>query len=244
MKLPDFICVGAQKSGTTTLHVLLNKHPKVFLPATKELHYFDLNYDRGKKWYSDQFSLAAKGQICGEITPFYLFHKSTPNRIKLLIPNVKLIILLRDPVNRTISHIFHAQKRGYENEEIEKALELEEERLASGNLTIIQRHSYVARSRYMNQLLRYENKFNKHQLLILKSEDLFKAPKIIWNRIIKFLDIHDSQPPKTIPIANKGLNYKNLISDKTRNKLRNTLEETYIDVKRHYGINWEEQHCK
>lgn len=240
MRLPDFICVGAQKSGTTTLHVLLNKHPKIFLPTQKELHYFDINYNKGDQWYGNHFSLAKKDQICGEITPFYLFHKQTPSRIKLLAPDIKLIFLLRDPIARTISHFYHAKKRGYEPLNIEQALNAEEERLASKDITILQRNSYIARSCYINQLSRYERQFKAQQLLILKSEDLFETPRRAWEKIMAFLEIEAIRLPENIPMANKGDSYEGKVSILVRQRLRTTLATTYNEMKIRYGINWEE----
>lgn len=239
MKFPEFICVGAQKSGTTTLHVLLDRHPKVFLPANKEVHYFDLNYHKGSEWYSNHFALAKTSQICGEITPLYLFHQHAAGRIRSLMPKIKIIILLRNPVNRTISHIFHAQKRGYEPFDIEKSIDAEEERLASGNILSMQRHSYVSRSRYMNQLLRYEEHFKSNQLLILKSEDLFEKPDQAWIKIMQFLNLKIIKLPKNIPTANKGDNYEGLVSKQIRKKLRDMLSETYSKIGQRYGIEWE-----
>lgn len=238
MKLPDFICVGAQKSGTTTLHVLLNQHPSVFLPAKKEVHYFDLNYDKGHEWYCNHFSLKGPEQICGEITPYYLFHKQTPKRISLLAPKIKIIILLRDPVNRAISQIFHAQKRGFEPLDIEEAINAEAKRLSSGSLISMQRHSYVSRSCYLNQLLRYEKYFTSDQLLIIKSEDLFERPNQSWDRMMQLLKLNKNQLPKYIPTANKGTNYEGLVSNQIRKKLRVMLGETYEAMEKYYGIKW------
>ena len=230
MKLPNFICIGAQKSGTTTLHILLSKHPQIFLPTQKEIHYFDINYHKGSQWYAEQFSSAKKNQTCGEITPFYLFDKKTPVRIKALVPNIKLIILLRDPVDRTISHFYHAQKRGFEELDIETALNAEAERLATKDQKILQRHSYIARSQYLSQLSRYEKHFKDQQILVLKSEDLFAKSQNTLNKIMKFLEIDEIQVSNMIPTANKGIDYKRQVSIRVREDLHKKLAKTYIGV--------------
>ena len=101
--LPEFLGLGTQKGGTTTLHRLLEQHPDVYLPACKEVHFFDLNYDAGEGWYRNHFTDAKPHQTCGEITPFYLFHPDVPGRIHNLLPKARMVVLLRDPVERTIS---------------------------------------------------------------------------------------------------------------------------------------------
>ena len=91
MRLPDFLGIGAQKGGTTYLHGLLKCHPQLFLATPKEQQFFSLHWQRGVAWYSNQFESAALHQCCGEITPYYLFHPESPERIYGLHPTVKLI---------------------------------------------------------------------------------------------------------------------------------------------------------
>ena len=160
-RLPDFLGIGTQKGGTTSLHQWLNNHPGVFLPKCKEIHYFDLHHEKPLEWYKSKFKYAELDQKCGEITPFYLYHPEAPNRIKSIIPNAKLIILLRDPVERTISQVYHAKKRGFEKLEPKLALEAEAQRLMHGGIESLQKHSYMARSLYIKQLDRYEKLFKK-----------------------------------------------------------------------------------
>ena len=180
--LPHFLVIGTQKGGTTTLHHLLSRHPGIFLPEVKEVHYFSQHFYQSHQWYADHYQLAKPGQIRGDITPFYLFHKAVPERIRSALPNVKLIALLRDPVERTLSQYFHARRHGYENLDLLPALKAEEQRLSGAESVVTtadgfhysyQKHSYVSRSRYEVQLQRYQKYFSKHQLLVLRSEDLF-----------------------------------------------------------------------
>ena len=79
-RFPDFLGLGVQKGGTTSLHCLLAQHPDVFLPAVKEVHYFSLNFAAGQDWYGSQFAAARPEQHCGEITPYYIFHPEVPRR--------------------------------------------------------------------------------------------------------------------------------------------------------------------
>ena len=100
--LPQFLGLGTQKGGTTSLQRLLEQHPQVWLSPSKELQFFSLHYGLGELWYRQQFAPAAAGQRCGDITPYYLFHPQVPGRIADLLPAVKMIVLLRDPVERCL----------------------------------------------------------------------------------------------------------------------------------------------
>ena len=106
MRLPDFLGIGTQKGGTTYLHALLQHHPQIFLATPKEQHFFSLHWQRGEQWYADQFAQAESHQCCGEVTPYYLFHPEVPQRIKSQLPAAKLIVLLRDPVERALVAVF------------------------------------------------------------------------------------------------------------------------------------------
>ena len=203
-QLPDFLGLGTQKGGTTTLHWLLAQHQQVHLPECKEVQFFTQHHHQGEGWYRSHFEKASPLQRCGEITPFYLFHPEAPGRIQALLPQAKLIVLLRDPVERAISHYFHARKRGFEPLELEKAFAAEPSRLASGDPFSFQKHSYISRSRYLEQLDRYEALFPRHQLLILRSEDLFQHVEQIWPRLLEFLDLDPSVVPARLPQANAG----------------------------------------
>ena len=128
--LPNFLVLGTQKGGTTSLHHLLGMHPDIFLPAVKEVHYFSQHSHQSLAWYGRHYLEATKTQLRGDITPFYLFHCAAPRRIARTLPSAKLIILLRDPVERTLSQYFHARRNGYETLLLEEALAAESERIA------------------------------------------------------------------------------------------------------------------
>ncbi len=109
--LPDFMIIGAPKCGTTSLFEYLCGHPNVARPRRKEIHYFDERFERGLAWYRRHFPLVEKPQITGEATTAYLFAKNTPARAAALVPDAKLIAVLRDPVRRVISHYWHNKRR-------------------------------------------------------------------------------------------------------------------------------------
>ena len=180
MRLPDFLGIGTQKGGTTSLHFLLGEDERIGLPQRKELHYFDQAQLRSKDYYASLFADLEEKEIIGEITPYYIFHPDAPRRIKEMIPDVKLIALLRDPVERTISQYFHAVRNGYEVFNLADAIMAEEQRLKEGSQYSHQKHSYIARSRH-EQLDRYEryqkdtNTRNEERGIVRKYNELMEA---------------------------------------------------------------------
>lgn len=250
-RLPDFLGIGVQKGGTTTLQRLLEQHPQVYLPPCKELHYFSLHYGEGEAWYRQQFEAAASHQRCGEITPYYVFHPEAPARIHALLPQVKLILLLRDPVERSLSQVFHSRRLGLETLPLEAALEAEEARLQgaevvlespSGRHRSHQEHSYVARSRYDLQIQRWLTLFRRDQVLLHRSEDLFDHPEKIWSDLCEFLQIDRCALPPLGHRAHTGSGEIQQIAPSclaaVRQKLRDCLQPTYAWLQGEYGLRW------
>ncbi len=137
--VPDFPIVGAMKSGTSSLYLYTTQHPHV-LPALKvEVHYFDINFNRGNKWYRSHFPtifykfisrlIKRHKMITGEASPYYLFFPHSAQRIYTTFPNLKIIIILRNPVDRAYSHYFHSTRGGFESLSFEEAVKKESERL-------------------------------------------------------------------------------------------------------------------
>jgi len=238
MRLPDFLVLGTQKGGTTTLQHFLNQHPKVFLAPNKEVHYFTKHWAQPITWYANHFIGASTNQRCGEITPFYLFHPEAPQRINSLLPDTKLIVLLRDPVERSISQYFHSKRLGLESLSLEHALEVEVERLRTGKQQHLQEHSYVSRSRYLEQLDRYMQLFKTEQLLVLQSEAFFNNPAKAWRKLESFLGLSKAPIPAVIPRANPGRWEATSVSDEVRSMLRQQLLATAQEVRRRYGFGW------
>ena len=236
--LPHFLVIGTQKGGTTSLHKLLSLHPDIFLPECKEVQYFSLHADKPISWYAKQFNVAKPGQLRGDISPYYMFHPEAPRRIKQLLPKVRLIALLRDPVERTLSQYFHAHRHGFEELELHAALAAEPARLASGDTYSLQKHSYLSRSCYLEQLDRYEALFAKRQILVLRSESLFNKTEAIWERIQRFLHIQDRPLPMPLPRANAGQGEANNIDHSVQDELRRKLASTAEGVQTRYGFGW------
>ncbi len=185
--LPDFVIIGAQKGGTSFLYYLLTRHPLVEPAARKELHFFDQpeRFNSGAGWYRRCFPQAGlkdgRRSITGEATPSYLFDPPVAKRMAEVVPQARLIALLRNPVDRAYSHYQMQVKRGTEPSPFEEAIE--------------QQHtSYVSRGIYVDQLLRWFTFFGKEQMLILKSEDFFERPVETLKVVLTFLDLPDWQP--------------------------------------------------
>jgi len=131
--LPDFIVAGVQKGGTTFLYQEMLRHPEIKGSLTKEVHFFDANFGRGVDWYSGMFPRSSPRSkvIRGEASPAYIFHPDGVRRIAETLPDVRLIVVLRDPVQRALSHYKHERRLGFETAAtFEEALELEDSRVA------------------------------------------------------------------------------------------------------------------
>jgi len=228
--LPHFIIIGVQKGGTSTLFELLKQHPLIKTSVFKEVHYYDFQYQRGKNWYRSFFPLLTKNKniLYGEASPYYCFHPLVPERIYKDNPNIKLILLLRDPVDRAYSHFQMEKRKGREKlATFEEAVSKETERLQKGYEEITNEkkrydhnhhvYSYLSRGRYDEQIKRWLQYFKREQLLVLKSEDFFASPHDSLKQIYKFLNIPVIFP-KDLLAKNQG-NY-NPVESETIKRLR------------------------
>jgi hypothetical protein len=209
--LPDFLIIGTQRGGTTSLYKYLVQHPHLAHALTKELRFFDLNYHRGLPWYRSRFPSRRYREtvrrrrgielMVGEASPDYMFHPHVPGRVARALPDVKLIVLLRNPVDRAFSHYWHQFKRGHETLGFAGAVEAETGRLA-GELERItadpsymsyewHHHSYKARGQYQDQLAAWLELFPRDRFLIERSEDFFQDPPSVFRRVLQFLGLPD-----------------------------------------------------
>jgi hypothetical protein len=234
--LPDFIIIGASRSGTTSLYEYLNQHPSIIRGVGKEIHYFDKNFGRGIKWYKSFFPTKRKKSkleekhkgkcLTGESTPRYLYHHHAPKRVFQLLPNVKLIVVLRNPIDRAYSRYEQQAAVGLEELSFEDAIEQEENRITDDMKKMekdenfysvyFYRKAYKTMGIYVNQLRRWFEYFPREQFLILKSEDLRSNPAQVYNQTIEFLGLpkHELDSFK----AYRMRKYPTL-SEKTREKL-------------------------
>lgn len=189
-ELPDFIIAGAQKCGTSTLHFALKKHPEVFMSSPKELNFFHVrqNYERGIEWYASFFKECHSNYIAGESTPEYFHYEQVPKRIANTLPNVKIIILLRNPVDRAYSNYWHSVRYGHESLRFEHAIQIESHRIAKDPRKKAL-HSYLYRGHYVQQIERYLQLFDRSRILIIIAEEYFLNPELILTQITDFLKI-------------------------------------------------------
>src|SRR5947208_1771215 len=144
---PNFIIIGAQRGGTTSLQAWLGSHDEVVRARGKELHYFDLYYERGRGWYREHFPYRFRlhGRLTGEATPSLLYYPPAVERVARDLPKVKLVALLRNPADRAWSHWWLVRSKGEEPLEFADAIASEAERLENGGVYEQFRYSYTAR---------------------------------------------------------------------------------------------------
>jgi len=212
--MPDFLILGVQKGGTTSLYNYLIEHPNVISARRKEAHFFDQHYQKGVLWFRGNFPtvmhkysiehIRKQAFITGEGSPEYLFYPHIAKKVAGLLPNAKLIALLRNPVDRAYSQYRHNIRWGHEKLSFEEALALEEERTKEGKEKATtdenyhnfsyQRAAYLARGIYVDQLQRWMSLFPREQLLLLRSEDFYKEPAEIYKKTLAFLNVPVFEP--------------------------------------------------
>ena len=199
--LPNTLIIGGMKCGTTSLNAWLREHQRVAFSSVKEIHFFDKHYSRGIDWYRTHFPIwerVAKGATCTiEATPSYLFHATTTAaRMQQWVPNAKLIIMLRDPVKRAISHYNHARRNGTDPRSPESALTSD---LGSNSR---QPNPYKQRGLYAEQIQEFLRFYDRSQMLILKSETFFANPAMIFRQVQEFLNLSPIPLPSYSPPRN------------------------------------------
>lgn len=247
--LPDFIIAGVQKGGTSSLFNYLTQHPDIIPGYKKEVKFFDGNFHKGINWYRFNFPLIAQmdkvEQQTGEASPSYVFHPLVPQRIKEYLPKIKLILLLRNPVDRAYSHYQGNLRKGHENKSFEEAIELEQSRLDGEKEAIIADqhypmynylvYSYLARGVYIDQIQNWLQSFPLEQILIIKSEDLFSNPQRVYSQVLHFLELPDWKL-NNFEIVNYG-RYQDMATE-TEIKLRQYFYPYNQELYRHLGKNF------
>jgi len=235
--LPDFVVLGAAKAGTTSLYHLLTQHPLVEPAASKELQFFDEFFEQESvEWYRRCFPAPrwkdGRRTISGEASPGYLFHPLAPQRMAGVIPQARLIALLRNPVDRAYSHYHQVVRRGFEPLTFEEAIAAEEARLRGERdkmlederyFSVVHRSfSYLSEGIYVDQLMRWSEFFPREQMLVLKSEDFFERPQETLKIILDFLGLPDWEP-EAYKIRKKGT-YEEGMDPATRRRLEEYFE--------------------
>lgn len=201
--LPDFLVIGAMRAGTSSLYKYLERHPLVIPSLRKEVEYFTMNWGRGIAWYRSHFPIEARRAAARargrhpqtfEATPYYLFHPRAAARAAEVVPAARIVVLLRDPIERAFSHYRHMARLGFEDLSFAEALEREPERLAGEAERIMDdplyvskvhhRFSYVARGLYAEQLEEWFRHFPRERFLILGSERFYADPAVVYGEIL------------------------------------------------------------
>jgi tetratricopeptide (TPR) repeat protein len=208
---PDFLIIGSHKGGTTSLFHYLSKHPQVLPTVNKEIDFFSFYFNRGNAWYLSHFPKLpnALDFLVGEASPSYLNFPDVPQRVAQLLPNTKLIVLLRNPINRAISHYYHWVRQYGEKRTLAQAIDAEIERLDhASEVDLIagkywSHEGYVSRSLYVYDLQRWLQFFPREQFLFLSSEAFYEQPESCLNQVFEFLGI-SPHGIDSYPKLNKG----------------------------------------
>lgn len=208
---PSFIIIGAARSGTTSLYNYLSQHPCILPAYRKEPTYFaNLYHKKNMIWYRAHFPTFAhkifmemkdkfQKVITGEASTYYLFYPYTAQRVNESLPSIKIIVMLRNPVDRAYSQYTQNKESGFEHLSFEEAIELEEERLKKDLVKLkedhnydsfeLHKYSYFKRSTYVDQLKIWAKYFQKEQMKIIKSEEFYENTNRIYNETLEFLGL-------------------------------------------------------
>lgn len=220
--LPDFLIAGTQKGGTSSLYAYLAEHPSVLPARKKEVHFFDRHWVKGERWYRASFPTGSDMErvrdehgaaATGESSPSYLFHPLVPERVAATLPDIRVVLLLREPVDRAYSHWRMEHRRGVDRLPFDEAVMAEEERLA-GELDRVRadpsyfsrklrRFSYLSRGHYAEQLERWFEHLPRDRFLIRSAETFFADPAAVHADVLRFLQLPHRELTHA-PVVNRG----------------------------------------
>jgi len=214
--LPDFLVLGAEDAGMTALLADLGAHPQIAPALARDVHFFDRHYELGANWYRARFPTYwaswRGGLVAGEASADYMFYPRTPARVREVIPDAQLIVLLCNPVERALAHYEQQVKLGLETLSFEDALAFEATRLSGeyeklasdGSYSSFnyQHYSYLARGMYANQLARWFKFFEREQFLILSDQPSDANPERNYLQVLEFLGVADA-PSSHVRVENR-----------------------------------------
>ncbi len=200
---PDYLVVGTKRGGSTALASWMSRHPQVApCRVGKGTHYFDVNFGRGRDWFRSRFERPADPWLTtGEASPYYMFHPHAPQRIADELPDVRLVVVLREPAERAWSQYRREVDTGHESLSFADAVAAEPERLRGEVERMLadptyesyahRHHTYRARGHYAQQLTRLHELFGPDRVLVVQSEAMFADPARELSRVWGFIGVDD-----------------------------------------------------
>lgn len=244
---PAFLIIGAERGGTSSLYKYLGRYPRIAPSLRKETEYFNRYFDRGEDWYRAHFPLEIRARFAErlgksllpfEATPAYMLDPRVPARAAALVPDAKLIVMLRDPIGRALSGWRHMTKLGFETLSFQEAVEAEEVRLAGELDRMLDdppyfsrpyfRFSYLERGKYAEQLRGWFAYFDRQQFLVIESEEFFANTRSMLNQMLTFLGLEGR-----LPIDFK--NYSDVTSQEPARAAQEVPNDTYAKLERYFA---------
>jgi len=229
--LPSFLIAGASKSGTTSLYSYIRQHPEIYMPYLKEIKYFSRiknvgKYHKGIEWYKKYFKKAEElsdNVKCGEASVIYFDEPGTAELIKGTLPDVKLIFVLREPIQRAYSNYWQDRESGRKVKEnfydMIKSIEWDNIHRFRNNPYLPENRvwAYIWVSSYQKHLRRYFNLFERENILILLFQEIVNIDESIFKKIFNFLEVDDEFIPENIEKKNRSGTYKSKILQRILN---------------------------
>jgi hypothetical protein len=218
---PTYVGIGAQKCASTWLHRILAEHPDIAVPAAKEIDFFSWHYDRGYQWYERCFATDdAVARQRGEISPSYFCEPSVPARVARYAPDVKILLSLRDPVQRALSNHRHEVREGH---------------LVGPDLSfeagLANNPMYVEQGRYATHLRRWLQYFPREQLLVVLMDDVEQRPNEVCRTVYRFLGVDEAFVPA-------GLQQRYNRSYASRSRWLTVVKDRVYGATRAPGLRW------
>ncbi|MBV5272311.1 MAG: sulfotransferase domain-containing protein [Lamprocystis purpurea] len=214
-----FVGIGVQKCATTWLYDILLDHPQVALSKLKELDFFSYHFGRGYQWYEEQFPQDRPGCLVGEISPSYFIDANVPERLQAYAPEAKLVVLLRDPVERAVSNHRHEVRLGnFHGDDISFVAGLANNPL------------YLEQSRYGTHLLRWLRHIPASRMLVLFQEDIDREPQAVAQQVYRFLDVDDRHVSNAVEgRSNESHVHRSRVLERARRAARDLVRLMGID---------------
>jgi hypothetical protein len=213
---PSFVGIGAEKSATTWVWSKLDQHPTIEMSQPKELNYFNENFGRGSAWYQKHF-VNSTDCLQGEISPWYMDHAETAERIARVYPDIRLLVILRNPFDRAMSHLMHDAQNEYGG-----IADLTAEQLQQ---LVVRDEKYVRRSSYASSLDRYFDHFDRDQIGVYFYDDVKERPRQLIQEIYKFLGVDASFVPDDLATPlNKSQDYRSVTLHRIASRVSQTAK--------------------